>query len=125
MLGTSTSTVTYVDLSLDDVEAGVRFFRQILALPVREYGPDHAQVRLADDLVVQLRPRTVPAHAGGRPTGPIVQVSVPNVWGAITELRRRGATVLIEPVLTDWGTESAFVAGPGDLVVEIYRSLEG
>jgi hypothetical protein len=41
----------------------------------------------------------------------------------VGELRRRGASVLIDPVTTDYGTESAFVAGPAGVIVELYRLL--
>ena len=116
-----TRATTHLDLVLDDVPAGAQFFRHVLALPVRPSGDDGVEVHLAEDVVAHLRPR-----AGARPArpdgpGPLLQVQVPAVRPAVAELRRRGATVLIEPVLTDWGTESAFVAGPGDLVVEVYR----
>jgi hypothetical protein len=33
------------------------------------------------------------------------------------------ATVLVDPVITDWDTESAFIAGPDGILVELYRPL--
>ena len=123
---TCTHIVTHLDLALDDVPAGARFFRDVLALPVRRFTWDHVEVRLAGDLVADLR--TAPPSRGPRlrsQPGPMLQVEVAAVRPAVAELRRRGATILIEPVLTDWGTESAFIAGPGDLVIEVYRPQVG
>src|SRR5438270_226006 len=107
--------VARVDVPLDDVLAGARFFRQVLALPVHVHDRDRADVDLAPDLVAHLHtiPRPLSPAGSGPPAeqpATIVQLRVPDLAGALGELRRRGATVLVEPVLTDWGTESAFVA---------------
>jgi catechol 2,3-dioxygenase-like lactoylglutathione lyase family enzyme len=118
--------MTHVELAIDDLPAAARFFRQVLALPVRRLSLERAEVRLTPDITAHL----VPAASRSRPVirqgpGPILQLEVPEVRAAVTELRRRGATVLVDRVLTDWGTESAFVAGPGDLVIEVYRPYAG
>ncbi len=34
---------------------------------------------------------------------------------------RNGATILIEPMFTDWGTESLLIAGPEEMVIDLYR----
>ncbi|HEY6794406.1 MAG TPA: hypothetical protein VI248_06960 [Kineosporiaceae bacterium] len=119
---TCTAVKRRIELALDDVLAGARFFRHVLALPVRHDDLQHAEVRLSADLSLRLVP--VRPHSGvviHREPGPMIQLEVPVVTTALAELQRRGATVLVGPVLTDWGTESAFVAGPGDLVIEVYR----
>jgi catechol 2,3-dioxygenase-like lactoylglutathione lyase family enzyme len=119
---TCTAVTRHVELALDDVPAGARFFRHVLALPVRYDDLQHAEVRLTADVTVRLAPaRPYTGVVTHRTPGPMLQLEVPVVSAALVELRRRGATVLIEPVLTEWGTESAFVAGPGDLVIEVYR----
>jgi catechol 2,3-dioxygenase-like lactoylglutathione lyase family enzyme len=120
------TTETHLDLVLDDVAAGARFFRQVLALPVIECDDDHAVALLADDLTAHLRTASAESRpAVRRGPGTILQLQVPELRGAVAELRRRGATILVEPVLTDWGTQSAFVAGPGDVIIEVYCPLEG
>jgi catechol 2,3-dioxygenase-like lactoylglutathione lyase family enzyme len=117
-----TATTTHLDLTLDDVSAGVAFFRQVLALPVRALDGDHAEIRLGPGLVAHLRPTPGTSdRTGPNSPGPILRLQTPDVRGAIAELRRRGAQVLVEPVLTDWGTESAFVAGPDNVIIEVYR----
>jgi len=57
------------------------------------------------------------------PSGPapVVEVRVDDVQQAVDAVRAAGGRVLVEPVLTDWGTISAFVEGPDGLVVEYYR----
>jgi catechol 2,3-dioxygenase-like lactoylglutathione lyase family enzyme len=121
--------VTHLDLTVHDIPAATDFFRRILALPVRQAIGGDTAVRLAPDLTVHLRQASsrdggAPARPGRHP-GPVIQVLVPEVRGALSELRRRGATVLVEPVLTDWGTEAAYLAGPEDLVIEIYHPHPG
>jgi predicted enzyme related to lactoylglutathione lyase len=120
-----TGTATHIELTLDDVWTGVRFFRQVLGLPVRLREADHAEVRLSEELTAHLR--TLPAASatpgpvpGQRRPGTVLQLEVAELETALAELRRRGATVLVDAVLTDWGTHSAFIAGPDDLVVEVY-----
>jgi predicted enzyme related to lactoylglutathione lyase len=114
---------TCIDLTVDDVPAGATFFREVLALPVRQRTPGDVEVRLSPDLTARLRETAVPRPVS-RPPGVILEIQVPDLRGALTELRRRGATVLVEPVLTEWGTESAFVAGPEDMVIELFRPRE-
>jgi len=116
------TALTHLDVPLDDVPAGARFFRGVLALPVHVHDRHHADVDLAPGLVAHLRPPT--CRADGTPgSGPamILELRVPDLPGALAELRRRGAEVLVEPVLTEWGTRSAFLAGPDGLIVEIYH----
>jgi catechol 2,3-dioxygenase-like lactoylglutathione lyase family enzyme len=114
-----------VEIVCDDVPAGVSFFRDVLALPVRELDGRRAEVQLGPRLTACLQPRPddQPVRRGHRGAGLILEIEVPEVTAAVQEIRRRGGAVLIEPVVTEWGTESAFVAGPGDLVVELYRPL--
>lgn len=121
-----TGTATHIELTLDDVWAGVRFFRQVLGLPVRLREADHAEVRFSDELTAHLRPMPPSGPVPGpRRPGTVLQLEVAELEPALTELRRRGATVLVDAVLTDWGTHSAFVAGPDDLVVEVYCRSAG
>jgi catechol 2,3-dioxygenase-like lactoylglutathione lyase family enzyme len=116
---------TRLTLLCDDIAAGTSFFRDVLSLPVRQRDPHHVDVELGR-CTATLTPRAgaaTPARAGDEPAV-ILEVEVPDVREAVRELRRRGATVLLGPVVTEWDTESAFVAGPDGVVVEIYRQRE-
>src|SRR5690348_7643546 len=97
-----TGTATHIELTLDDVWDGVRFFRQVLGLPVRLREADHAEVRLSEEFTAHLRrmPARAPVPPPRRP-GTVLQLEVADLEPALEELRRRGATVLIDPVLTE------------------------
>lgn len=131
---------THLTLACENVAAGAAFFRDVLALPVRQRDEHDVDVDLGM-LTATLTPRH-DATPGSRPGGSgndpdraseatppersnpavIIEVEVDDVREAVLELRRRGATVLVGPVLTEWDTESAFIAGPDGVVVELYRT---
>jgi hypothetical protein len=54
--------------------------------------------------------------------GVILHFRVADVNKAVERARSRGATVLLEPMTTDWGWESAML-GPGGVVIDLYREL--
>jgi catechol 2,3-dioxygenase-like lactoylglutathione lyase family enzyme len=126
---------SHVTLVCRDIPAGVAFFRDVLALPVRQRGPHYAEIDLGDRTAGLTPPpeaadtdesdpnrQSVLARIPSQRTrGVILQVRVDDVVAALEEARSRGAIVLMDRVITEWGTESAFVAGPDDVVVEIYR----
>lgn len=112
---------TRLTLTCRDVPAGVSFFRDVLALPVRQRDPSFAEVRLGRYTAALEPPSREYAAGEERPPGAILQIEVDDVPTAVSELRRRGATVLMDDVRTEWGTRSAFVAGPDDLLVELYQ----
>jgi hypothetical protein len=52
--------------------------------------------------------------------GTLLQFRSDDVCGFVETVRARGATIALEPVETDWGTLSAYVAGPHGVLVEVY-----
>jgi catechol 2,3-dioxygenase-like lactoylglutathione lyase family enzyme len=132
---------THLTLLCEDVEAGACFFRDVLALPVHQRDGLAIDVELGA-VTATLTPRataptptprnasltqSAPTPEPGPPPGQgkpalILEVEVSDVREAAREMQRRGAEVLVWPVLTEWGTESAFVAGPDGVVVELYRT---
>jgi catechol 2,3-dioxygenase-like lactoylglutathione lyase family enzyme len=117
--------VESTDLSLicRDIPAGAVFFRDVMALPVRQCDPRHVEVQLGDRTAHLTPPPEGPTDpATPQAKGVILKIEVPDVPATVAELRGRGATILLESVLTEWGTESAFVAGPDACVIELYRS---
>ncbi|MDQ1289053.1 MAG: hypothetical protein QG622_2619 [Actinomycetota bacterium] len=109
---------THLVLRCEDVEACASFYENVLGVPVhRQEGPT-ADVELGP-IVATLVPGEDPA---GSAHGMIIEIEVIDVRDAVNVVRERGATVLTEPVRTEWGTESAFVEGPeAAMVVEFYR----
>lgn len=47
-----------------------------------------------------------------------------DVRAALEHAQGKGATVLLEPTVTDWSTEAAMIAGPEESIVEFYRTIE-
>ena len=70
---------------------------------------------------------TIALHTGamvdgfGPHGGTLLQFSSDDVRADIEEIKRRGGNVVLEPVDTDWGTTSAYVAGPHGVLVELYK----
>ena len=96
------------------------FFERILGLPVRgNAGDGYAEVD-AGAIVISL-------HRGAlidqiRPHGgTLLQFSSDDVRADIEEIRSRGGEIALEPMETDWGTTSAYVAGPHGVLVELCK----
>jgi predicted enzyme related to lactoylglutathione lyase len=53
--------------------------------------------------------------------GTLLQFSSDDVRADIEEIRSRGGDIVLEPTDTDWGTLSACVAGPHNILVELYK----
>ncbi|HEY0618746.1 MAG TPA: VOC family protein [Kribbella sp.] len=53
--------------------------------------------------------------------GTLLQFSSDDVRADIEEIRSRGGNIVLEPTDTDWGTLSACVAGPHNVLVELYK----
>jgi predicted enzyme related to lactoylglutathione lyase len=77
--------------------------------------------------VVKAGAMTIALHTGamvddfGPHGGTLLQFSSDDVRADIEEIRRRGGNIVLEPVETDWGTTSAYVAGPHGVLVELYK----
>ncbi|HEY2949100.1 MAG TPA: VOC family protein [Micromonosporaceae bacterium] len=70
---------------------------------------------------------TVSLHRGSlsdevRPHGgTLLQFACDDVRGFADLVTQRGGRLAVEPVETDWGTLSAYVAGPHGVMVELYE----
>jgi uncharacterized glyoxalase superfamily protein PhnB len=114
-------TLDAIDLIVRDGPAAVAFFRDVVGLAARHVGERFAEFD-AGPLTLMLSPDAmVPTMPAG---GVILHLRVDDVAGAMTGARERGATVLLEVNRTEWGTESAMIAGPGGIVVDFYRPIE-
>ncbi len=97
------------------------FFRDVLGMPVHGDAIDgYAEV---DAGVI-----TVSLHTGamadlGPIGGTLLQLRCPDVRREAEAIRGRGGQILLEPVQTDWGTLTAYVAGPHGVVVELYEPV--
>lgn len=110
-----------LDLVVRDVPAAAAFFRDVVGLELRfsderfaELGAGPTTIMLTMDAMVPVRPAA----------GVIIHIQVEDVAQALAQARRQGAAVLLEPVHTDWGWESAMIAGPEEIVIDFYRLVE-
>jgi len=110
----------HIDLIVRDVPTATAFFRDVLGLAVvvedarfAELDGDGVKLLLSPDAMVPTRPAA----------GVILHFQVEDVEDAAAHARERGATILREPFQTDWGWESVLVAGPEEIVVDLYRVL--
>ncbi len=107
-----------LDLVVQDVPAAATFFRDVVGLTLRVNEPRYAEldggavtIMLTPELMVPTRPAA----------GVALHFQVEDVREALERARAQGATVLLEPTRTDWGWESAMIAGPEGIVVDFYR----
>ena len=107
-----------LDLIVRDVPAAVDFFEKVVGLEAHIFDENFAELE-SGDVTIMLSPAAmVPVKPAA---GVILHFQVENVRKAIERAAAYGATILMEPTLTDWGTESALIAGPEEIVVDLYR----
>ena len=109
-----------LDLIVEDVPAAAAFFRDALGLSVAQHDERFAEVE-AGALRIMLSPDAMVPVA--RAAGVILHFEVEDVGAAVERARGAGARVLLGPARTEWGWESALIAGPGETVVDLYRPL--
>lgn len=113
-------TVKAIDLQVDDVRNSTRFLAEAYGWRVlsddEHFGePDAGGLR-----VMISRDAMVP---WGALSGVIIHHYVDDVADAVARAVRAGAQLLLGPVTTDWGTEAAYLKGPGQLIVDLCRDV--
>ncbi|MBV7328477.1 VOC family protein [Chloroflexi bacterium TSY] len=112
------SKLNSIDLMVSDVPAAAKFFREVAGMELR-----FDDVRFADlasgEFALMLSPDAMVPTEKAR--GIILHFAVDDVAQTVQTAIEKGATVLLEPVKTDWGTESAMIQGPEGIVVDFYR----
>lgn len=114
--------VVSIDLIVSDVPAAAAFFRDIVGLPLRVDEERFAEVD-AGTILVMLSPNALVPVEPAR--GVILHIAVDDVQGAYSDACGRGATSLMPPTVTDWGTESAMIVGPDGIVVDLFKPVGG
>lgn len=110
-----------LDLVVRDVPAAAAFFRDVVGLTLRIEDERFAELDAGPTTIMLTPDALVPTKPAA---GVIVHFQVEDVAQALAQARGRGATVLLEPTRTEWGWESAMIAGPEDIVVDFYRPVE-
>ena len=107
-----------LDLIVRDVAAAVDFFERVVGLEARIVDKNFAELE-SGEVTIMLSPTAmVPIRPA---SGIILHFQVDNVQKALERATAYGAVVLMEPMLTDWGTESLLIAGPEEIVIDLYR----
>jgi predicted enzyme related to lactoylglutathione lyase len=93
----------------DDYEEAVRFYRDVLGLPVELANP--AQKRYIDQVEV------------GRPVAPRLRVAfeVADGPGVTQRLATGGASIIAPPTETPWRSLNSRLAAPGGLQITIFE----
>lgn len=119
-------TVQYLILYVQDLEASIRFYRDIVGIPFKF--SEHGYAEFAAGAVkLGLYQRTrLPELIGREPSdGPAGEILVP-VESADTEAERfraAGAEILSGPVDRPWGHRTVHVLDPDGNVVELAQAI--
>ena len=98
-----------------------RFFRDVVGLSLQVNEPRFAQLD-GDSITIMLSPDAlIPVQPA---SGIILHIEVEDVLAYSRTARTQPAQVLLEPSQTDWGTESAMIAGPEGIIIDFYGSMQ-
>jgi len=115
--------VSLVFATNEQVAEVAAFFGEVLGLSVG----DGAESGYAE---VTTGGPTISLHRGaltdvGTHGGTLLQFRSPDVRAEAKAVTARGGRLALEPTETDWGTVSAYVAGPHGVTVELYQFTDG
>lgn len=111
-----------MDLIVRDVPSAAAFFRDVLGFTLRAEFDRYAELESGDVTIMLSPDALVPTRPAA---GVILHLRVEDVARALEQVRERGGSVLLEPTSTGWGTQTAMIAGPEDIMIELYRTVEG
>ncbi|MGK9220853.1 MULTISPECIES: VOC family protein [unclassified Microbacterium] len=110
--------VQAIDIQVDDVPAATRLLSEAYGWTVLTDGPHFGELDAGGLRVMLSRDAMVP---WGTTDGVILHHYVEDVAAATSRAVAAGAELLRGPLLTDWGTEAAYLRGPGGLIVDVCR----
>jgi catechol 2,3-dioxygenase-like lactoylglutathione lyase family enzyme len=110
--------VTAIDLQVDDVPAAVSLLHRAYGWTVTADEDGFGEVMAGDLRIMLSKDAMVP---WGATDGVILHEYVADVSAAVERATAAGAELLLGPLRTDWGTEAAYLRGPGNLVVDLCR----
>jgi uncharacterized glyoxalase superfamily protein PhnB len=110
--------VTAIDLQVYDVSAAVALLSKAYGWTVTVDEPGFGEL-LAGDLRIMLSVDAMVPWGGT--DGVILHEYVDDVPAAVERAVAAGAELVLGPLTTDWGTEAAYLRGPGNLLVDVCR----
>ncbi len=124
------SGIDYVILIVEDLDRALRFYTEVLGLPLGHRSGDYAQfatgtTRLAfytrDAMAKTLgMPLRAPAHDA---PGFEIGFKVADVDAAFSELVERGAAPVTKPTTRFWGQRTAYIRDPDGHLIELAQDL--
>lgn len=125
------SALDYVILIVDDLDRSLRFYENVLGLPLRHRAEEYAQfdtgttrfglyTRTAMSDTLGMRVQSPSRDSPGFEIG----FKVDDVDATYDELVTRGATPLVEPTDRPWGQRTAYVCDPDGHLIELAQDLE-
>lgn len=110
--------VTAIDIQVDDIPAAVELLSHAYGWRVLSDDPGFGELDAGGLRIMLSREAMVP---WGKADGVILHHYVDDVAAAVGRAVTAGAELLAGPLRTDWGTEAAYLRGPGALVVDVCR----
>ncbi|MGW6201915.1 VOC family protein [Kribbella sp. NPDC055110] len=120
-------------VTVDDYDAAVAFYRDVLGLPEREsYSSEDGRVTILDveratlELADQGQADFIDAVEVGRRVAGKYRVAFEVTDSAATtqQLADAGATVVAEPTRTPWNSLNARLEGPGGIQLTLFTELD-
>lgn len=112
--------VQAIDLQVDDVSAAAKMLSAAYGWRVVVDDPNFGELDAGGLRVMLSRDAMVP---WGKLDGLILHHYVDDVEAAVSQAVDAGAELLGGPLRTDWGTEAAYLRGPGQLIVDVCRDV--
>jgi uncharacterized glyoxalase superfamily protein PhnB len=111
-------TVRAIDLQVEDVPSATKLLAEAYGWQVLSDDANFGEVDAGGLRVMLSREAMVPWETLG---GVILHEYVDDVARAVERAVAAGAELLSGPLTTDWGTEAAYLKGPGALIVDVCR----
>jgi catechol 2,3-dioxygenase-like lactoylglutathione lyase family enzyme len=109
-----------IDLQVENVPAATKLLAEAYGWEVLVHDPEFGELDAGGLRVLLSRTAMVP---WGELGGVILHHYVHDVAAAVAAATAAGAELLSGPILTDWGTEAAYLRGPGQLIVDVCRDV--
>lgn len=111
--------VRAIDIQVDNVQKATKLLAEAYGWGVLSDEAEFGELDAGHGLRVMVsREAMVPWEELG---GVILHHYVDDVGEAVAQAVAAGAELLVGPIKTDWGTEAAYLKGPGQLIVDVCR----
>lgn len=112
--------VQAIDLQVDDVSSATKLLAEAYGWQVLSDDDNFGELDAGGLRVMLSREAMV---RWGKLDGVVLHHYVEGVAEAVARAVAAGAELVHGPLTTDWGTESAYLKGPGHLIVDVCRNV--